>query len=586
MFLHLISILLLFSFSFAAQAKEIFNPDDLQIDLMHRYLASDPPDFQNKAHIRRDFELMKDVDVLRLRGYGHLSEYDSKRGGFYISTLSPNSYFKYQSVDYIFENTDYFYLWEVPEDKISFVTDRLDSQRNVALDIRTRPISASSSKRRKIHAQIVGVDIFSAKTKRQIYTIELPKDQYQEIMVADRSSEKIISPDNSLKAEINTEITKSRPNISPQLTSVKEGEYGGKVSAGLGKYIDFSVAITPSGIQVISDGLIEDCHYVIDPKTGESFISKAQGKKCDAEKFEIVSADENLTFKFASWEKPVSIPFLSGDMGDGWIENAPTVATMKGVSIGDDMPSKNSLVKGYGEIEYRGRLIEYQKSSIGISGRTSTNYFNNASYHHAYSPETSSNGSYSISFDDMGIYSINGTVFATVRYSEPPEKKSPRFDAVVNALQDNYGNPTIFDKSGVSHIYKWHFRPDGSLIEKTRTSPCELRSSKDKTAYSRNLLMSRQELRTSWIEFEAGQPPKIVTVNQGQELRVSSECGYTIHYHIRPTKSGLLDRLSAYMFAHDPVRTEIWKSRSKALSRNIEKNIQLQKTSREVEPDL
>ena len=365
----------------------------------------------------------------------------------------------------------------------------------------------------------------------------------------------------------------------------RQGEYGAKLNVAFGQYVDFSVAVTLKGIQVIADGLVEHCHYVVDPETKELFIHKAKGNKCDVGNFEIVNTDRDLTFKFSSWNEPVSVPLLSGNMGDEWIANTPDVATMRGVSIGDAMPSDDSGISGYDRVEYRGRLVEYQQSSLGFSGYRSTNYFGSSSYHHAYSPETSTDGSYSISFDDMGIYSIDGKVFATMRHFEPPEQKSPRFDAVIDALQTNYGVPTVSKRSGVSHIYEWHFRPNGSLIDETNRSACDTRFRGDDTT-SRDILMSRDELRTSWVEFHAGIPPEIVTINEGKQLRAFSECGYTVYYNIRPTESGLLDILSSFMFAHDPVRAEIWRSRGKVLSRKIQNNLDLQRQSRELKPEL
>ncbi len=218
MLLRLISVFISTTLTFSVQAREIFNPDDTQIDLMYRYLASDPPDFRSEAkktyevrradefnrpnvarqvenNMRRDFELMKDVDVLRIRAHGKLSEYDSDRGGFYVSALSPGTYFKYGTVQYIFENPDYFHLWKVSTGNARLVVEQLGYGRNVALDIRTRPFAVDAAQGRKIRAQVIGLDIFSAKTKKHLGTINLPEDQYREIMVAGLEPESILTPD-------------------------------------------------------------------------------------------------------------------------------------------------------------------------------------------------------------------------------------------------------------------------------------------------------------------------------------------------------------------------------------------------------
>lgn len=218
MFIRFIAIFAAFIVTFPSQAREIINPDDVQIDLLYRFLASDPPDFASEAkksyevrsanefdrpnvarqienNMRRDFDLMKDVDVIRIRTRAKLSEYDGDRGGFYISALNPGTYFKYGNIQYTFENTDEFHLWEVPVGDARYIVEQLGYGRDVVVDIKTRPFAVDAVRGRKLRTQVIGLDIYSQKTNQQFASLSLPEDQYRKITIAGLESESTLSPD-------------------------------------------------------------------------------------------------------------------------------------------------------------------------------------------------------------------------------------------------------------------------------------------------------------------------------------------------------------------------------------------------------
>ncbi len=196
----------LFSIS-SLQAREIVNPDKRQIDLLYRYLASDPPDFASEAKksyevrsanefdrpniarqientLRRDFDLMKDVDVIRIRTRARLSEYDSDRGGFYISSLKPGSYFKFGKIQLAFENADHFHLWDVAVGDARYTVEKIGYGRDVIIDIRTRPFAIDAARGKRLRTQIIGLDIYSKKTNEQFASLSLPEGQFRTIKIA------------------------------------------------------------------------------------------------------------------------------------------------------------------------------------------------------------------------------------------------------------------------------------------------------------------------------------------------------------------------------------------------------------------
>jgi hypothetical protein len=222
---------------------------------------------------------------------------------------------------------------------------------------------------------------------------------------------------------------------------------------------------------------------------------------------------------------------------------------------------------------------------MGMLGASATNYLDNANYHHAAAPQTLPATNAKISFDDLGIYSIDDKVVAVLRYFEPPEMLAPRYDAVQQALNSTYGEPTFLNRSGVGHVYEWHFDLRGVILAASEAAQCQSKLNGD-TSNARGLLLVHEKLETSLQEIALGRAPRIETATVGQQLRVSSACGYSIRYHIHPRTSGLLQRMTASMYAYDPVRTEIWRDREAEISSEIARNLKTQERSLSISPDL
>lgn len=364
----------------------------------------------------------------------------------------------------------------------------------------------------------------------------------------------------------------------------KEGEYAAQVQVGLGQFVDYSVAKTGSGVRIVAQGR-GACFYAVNPDTGETYVYKSTTQNCDAGKFVPVDTTTGLTFKFESWDQPITLPFVSGDMGQSWVDNIPEVAKIKGVALGDRVPQSADALEGYTLLANRGPLGRFHRSSMGMLGASATNYLDNANYHHAAAPQTLPATNAKISFDDLGIYSIDDKVVAVLRYFEPPEMLAPRYDAVQQALNSTYGEPTFLNRSGVGHVYEWHFDLRGVILAASEAAQCQSKLNGD-TSNARGLLLVHEKLETSLQEIALGRAPRIETATVGQQLRVSSACGYSIRYHIHPRTSGLLQRMTASMYAYDPVRTEIWRDREAEISSEIARNLKTQERSLSISPDL
>jgi hypothetical protein len=364
----------------------------------------------------------------------------------------------------------------------------------------------------------------------------------------------------------------------------KDGEYAAQVQVGLGQFVDYSVAKTGSGVRIVAQGR-GACFYAANPDTGDTYVYKSTAQNCDAGRFVFVDTSTGLTFKFESWEQAITLPFVSGDMGQSWLENIPDVARIKGLALGGEVPQSAAGLDGYTLLTNQGALGRYHRSSMGMLGASATNYLDNAVYHHAAAPQPLPGTSETISFDDLGIYSIDDKVVAVLRYFEPPEMFAPRYDAVQQALMSSYGEPTLMNRSGVGHVYEWHFDPRGVLLPAIEGERCQSKLNGD-TTNARNLLLVHEKLETSLQEIALGRAPRIETATVGQQLRVSSECAYSIRYHIHPRISGLLLRMTASMYAHDPVRTEIWRDCEAEISSEIARNLKTQERSLSISPDL
>lgn len=193
-------------FATHAVAREIVSPDATQMDLIYRFLASDPPDFEQLArqhsevrqaneferanvlqrvegNLRRDFELMKEVDAVRIRTGSRFSEYDADQGAFLLSSISPESYFQFGPIQLFFENAEQFQAWKVP---VAEARDIVNANpfRDVVLDIAFRPFAIDASRGKRLRAQIIGLDIVSKKSGNVIASFTVPESEHREQIIA------------------------------------------------------------------------------------------------------------------------------------------------------------------------------------------------------------------------------------------------------------------------------------------------------------------------------------------------------------------------------------------------------------------
>ena len=364
-----------------------------------------------------------------------------------------------------------------------------------------------------------------------------------------------------------------------------EGEYGANLSIGMG-YAEFLVSVTKAGVRVDIDGVMWNCTHVIDPATSMTYVSDQRRGTCGTGAFRGVRNDDrSLTFAIESLADPTTVPFLSRDMGDAWIETVPPAAVIRGIALGRPMPIASNEVEGYSVLQDRGRMSSFSWSSLGFMGFQRSNYFEGADYILLTEPRDLPNAAGSVSLDNLGAYGVDGRVVAVLRQYEPLEDEAPRHDAVQNALFSTYGEPSVTQRSGAGSVYEWHFDSDGTLLDSRASRSCENRFDSDQTD-SRLVFLEQTVLETSLAEILQGRPARVENRYQQMKLRVAAECSYTIRYHIHPSAEGLLDRMTASMYAYDPVRTEIWGDRRRTLEDEIEEELNLQISSESITPDL
>ena len=104
---------------------------------------------------------------------------------------------------------------------------------------------------------------------------------------------------------------------------------------------------------------------------------------------------------------------------------------------------------------------------------------------------------------------------------------------------------------------------------------------------SRSILVRSSRLEDlSLSQAYSGVQREVEAQTDSFNLAVGSGCAYSIVYLVYPTDSGLLDRMTAVSYAHDPIRSEIWNSKAERLSAEISRELELQKRSQDVAPDL
>lgn len=363
-----------------------------------------------------------------------------------------------------------------------------------------------------------------------------------------------------------------------------KGEYAAQVSPRTGFYVDYTVSVTDAGILIAADAMMTKCSYVVDAETGKTFALEARGR-CDTGEFRGERSGSNIVFAFDGSKNTITLPLVSGAMGDRWIQHVPEAAVIKGIRLGSPAPSSVSDTPGYGALVNHGPLSKFSRSSIGMMGVTNTNFFERANYLHASESRPIGSTGMTISFDDVAIYSVDGIVAAVMRYQSPPAEEAPRYDAVQEALIKNYGQPTESRRSGAGIIHEWHFDSRGDPAGPKAARACGFRFNGDRNN-SRNIILQRQEIDAHYLDIVAGRPARITQKTDTVGLRASIECGYSIQYHTHPTRDGFLDYMRAVMYAHDPVRTEIWTDRGDALTQRISQEIERHKDSSNIKPDL
>jgi len=362
-----------------------------------------------------------------------------------------------------------------------------------------------------------------------------------------------------------------------------EGEWSGTVPGAYGRPANIIFTATSEGGRIDINGMMTRCQIVIDPDTGDSYLYGNSRPECKAGTFTASRSGKTLEVMLSDWESPATLSRLSGRIDARWLDNVPEAAVVRGVRLGAPAPDNAQQVEGARKLRNFGMLPDQfaRGSFLGMAGRA----FLPARYQLASVPEDIPQVAEDISFDNTGIYSIDDRVVAVLRQYEPPQDQSPRYEAVQEALKLQMGPATVETPSGVGMYYEWLFDEEGVLYSGRDGARCETRFGGSEEN-ARMIGMEFAKTDTSLAEISQGLAPRVVPKSEYFELRVTAGCGYTVRYHIHPTRNGLLEEMSVVAFAHDPVRAAIWSERQRDLSSEIAEELDLQRASQTIKPKL
>lgn len=362
-----------------------------------------------------------------------------------------------------------------------------------------------------------------------------------------------------------------------------EGEWTGSVAGGH-RGLEILFAVTDDAARLFLDGLMVNCQMVVRPtsETGafEAFPYGRRSRNCpEGTAFDVAQRGDELYVWHESWDEWAELERLTGPSSGDWVEAAPAQASMLGVEIGAEATDLAGVLPE-GAVIASPRPLEQVFPRQARSGSMLDAQLRVVSF-----PRDVGVVDQRISFDNAGVFSIDGRVFAILRRWDPPEDAAPRYDAIQEALIEKLGAPRVERRSGRGMSYEWHFAPDGSVIPSGEDTACHTRfngSMEDQ----RSVGFRYNKIEINRVELSLGHSPRIETAMEEEALRTASGCGFSIRYHIHPRENGLLSYLDAVVFAHEPLAAEIWEDRSTAFADELREAIELHESSQGVEPKL
>lgn len=159
---------LFFSSCINVLARTLSPPTPIEIEMLYRYLAGDPPNFEEMAlqsneyrnanefekpqslkkainELQRLYTSIQDVDYIMLRVGSRFSQYDAEKAVYYIEAFKPSSGLSFDGYNVEFENADYFHEWHLGVEATKKVLEK-SRYRDLVLTITVRPFLASQSR--------------------------------------------------------------------------------------------------------------------------------------------------------------------------------------------------------------------------------------------------------------------------------------------------------------------------------------------------------------------------------------------------------------------------------------------------------
>lgn len=189
-----------------AQARILQNLDNETVGLLANFLASETPNFRERAlntreyrqanefdkpqvlerieaRMRSEYEGFADIDGIKLRVSTKIGQYDAAAGVYRIDLFSPGGYFPFGRYGLTLDNASDFHEWELPVAEARRIRE-LSPFGNMVAEIVLRPFGVAPDDQNQVRTQIIDLKLFEQRSGRLVHTKVVPPAEYRNIQVA------------------------------------------------------------------------------------------------------------------------------------------------------------------------------------------------------------------------------------------------------------------------------------------------------------------------------------------------------------------------------------------------------------------
>ncbi|MEM7668067.1 MAG: hypothetical protein AAF317_02820 [Pseudomonadota bacterium] len=189
-----------------AQARILQNLDDETVRLLANYLASDTPNFRERAlktkeyrqanefdkpevlerieaRMRSEYEGFADIDGIKLRVRTKIGEFDAAKGVYRIRTFRPGVFFRFGRYSLSLDNASDFYEWELPVAEARRIRE-MSQFGNMIAEILLRPFGVAPDDQNQVRTQVIDLKLFEERSGQLVHSKLVPEAEYRSIEVA------------------------------------------------------------------------------------------------------------------------------------------------------------------------------------------------------------------------------------------------------------------------------------------------------------------------------------------------------------------------------------------------------------------